>query len=271
MRMNRKTTNLLTALGILGAGIVIIYLTFRYIKNNYSEGFGSSIQVTIWNAKQTATFLAEDEDGYVHSMSSYDLNARAANSYASYIDRIKQAAQDPTPWELDTIRNAVHLVDKYLSQNAASMEMPSIRDIPWIIAITQGRAYEDGFPHTRQGVIFLNDSIIRSPALASTLLHEKVHVYQRMHPAEAEMWVLRRGFKKWQKRKSERLSRANPDLDEWIYIDPRTSGPMVALYNSETPTGITDVKLTNAAFEHPYELMAYEAAEKFVSIQEKTL
>jgi hypothetical protein len=71
-----------------------------------------------------------------------------------------------------------------------------------------------------------------------------------------------RGFKRWKTRVSEPLSRANPDLDPWIYIDPRTEKPMIAVYNSKNPNSISDVKLTDFAFEHPYELMAYEIAEK---------
>jgi hypothetical protein len=218
----------------------------------------------IMDAKQTAEWLMSDPDNYVQSMSSYDLIARATDSYSGYLKRISAAAHDVTKWEASTIANAVAAVDKYLAKSKTIS--PFIKDIPWIIAVTRGRVYEDGFPHTRKHIIFLNDATIRSPDLNSTLLHEKIHVFQRMYPAEMDAWIARRGFKKWKLRKSEPLSRANPDLDEWIYIDSKTDKPMIALYNSEVPKGISDVKLSNAAFEHPYELMAYETAEAFVLV-----
>lgn len=248
----------------IGAAIAIAIAIIVYLSLRQCEHFQqSSIHLNIMDAQQTAEWLSNDPDNYVEGMSSYDLIARGANSYTDYLKRISAAAHEATKWESDVIANAVAVVDKYIKQDKKKLLSPYIADIPWNIAITQGRDYEDGFPHTRKNVIFINDSLIKSSALASTLLHEKIHVFQRMYPAEMDAWIAKRGFKKWKTRKSEPLSRANPDLDEWIYIDPKTQRPMIAVYSSEVPKGISDVKLANPAFEHPYELMAYEAAEAF--------
>lgn len=259
MKVSQSTLNII--IGVTAAALVAVVAI--YIMRSCKEDFQgkADIHVNILDSKQTAEWLANDPDNYVQTMSSYDLIARAANSYSDYLKRISAAAYEVTKWESDVIVNAVAVVDRYIAKK--KVVSPYLLDIPWVIAVTRGREYEDGFPHTRQNIIFINDALIRSSSLASTLLHEKVHVFQRMYPAEMDTWMAGRGFKKWKLRKSEPLSRANPDLDDWIYIDSRTDRAMIALYNSEVPKGITDVRLSNVAFEHPYELMAYETAEAF--------
>jgi hypothetical protein len=222
------------------------------------------IHVMVWTAEQTAAFLRKDSDTYVNTMSQYDLSARKVSSYTDYINKIAAGAYTLSQSEAETVFEAIREVDTYLSKASAKTVPSRIKHIPWIIAVTRDRTYEDGFPHTRENVIFITPTVIRSASLASTLLHEKVHVYQRTYPAEMDAWIEQRGFTRWKTRKSEPYARANPDLDDWIYIDPVSSKPMVATYTSDTPKSINDVKLSNPAFEHPYELMAYEIAEKLV-------
>jgi hypothetical protein len=57
------------------------------------------------------------------------------------------------------------------------------------------------------------------------------------------------------------MIRANPDLDEFIYMD-ENGIEMVYKYRSITPNGINDIiPIKN---EHPFELMAYEIAEDYI-------
>ena len=65
------------------------------------------------------------------------------------------------------------------------------------------------------------------------------------------------GYIKWKQRLGVPRIRANPDLNGWIYIDPKSESPMMALYTSDKPSGISDITLSNPTFEHPYELLAY--------------
>ena len=44
--------------------------------------------------------------------------------------------------------------------------------------------YENGLPHTRSNIIFLSDKMIpetETPDFINTLIHEKIHVYQRQN------------------------------------------------------------------------------------------
>jgi len=146
------------------------------------------------------------------------------------------------------------------------VDMDKVLDIPWIFAMTKGRVYEDGLPHTRENIIFLTTDLFASlDSLANTLLHEKVHVYQRMYPELVDQWLNDHRYASWKLIKDVPMTRANPDVNEWIYIDPVSKKPMMTKYSSANPSGISDVTTSNPAFEHPFEYMAYDIANRLPS------
>lgn len=250
---------------LVGVALGCVFLYLIYYQNcTHTETFVAE-NVKLLSARETSAMLSQDEDAYVQRMSKYDLIARKADSYTEYLKRIAIAAHEATQWETRRINEATAEVDRFLSTSTSRHIPATLRTVPWKIAIVRGKEYEGGYPHTRGDTIIIPNSLITSSEFSKTLLHEKVHLYQRAHPQEMDAWIRARGFKRWKTRVSEPLSRANPDLDAWIYIDPTTQKPMVATYNSEKPSSISDIKLTNFSFEHPYELMAYEIADLFVS------
>lgn len=209
-------------------------------------------QVTFLSAAETKAFLKADKDQYVRKMTKPDLFARKAKTDKEYIDRISQQTLDFTPAEKEMIQTMAEDIDA---------AFPDLATTPWRLAKMHGSSYEDGMPHTREDVIFVSDDTLRSPHFKNTLLHEKVHVYQRRNPILMERYLIKEQYVKYKHRSQEPLLRSNPDLDEWIYIDPQSRKPMMALYSSNTPSSISDVTLTNIAFEHPYEAMAYKVAQ----------
>ena len=102
---------------------------------------------------------------------------------------------------------------------------------------------EGGMPHTHGPYIMLP---IDMPILAATLVHEKIHVYQRYHPIEtaldaAEKYAIT-GFEY-----PDLGQRANPDTSRILYGDMRpTYTP-----NAKTLADIQDLR------DHPHELEAY--------------
>lgn len=233
-------------------GLFACYLFYMYQLKRYP-------QCNIMTAKDTANFLQSDVDGYVKSLTQPDLHARNVSTHKEYVDVCSASAFDASHEDVATIRSAVATVHAFL---LTSPDIPipprKLLDIPWKIAITQGRKYENGYPHTRLDVIFIDTTIMNSPDFVATLLHEKVHVFQRKYPEAMTLWLNTQGYKRYMLRSSLPLARANPDLDEWVYIDPSTKKEMVAVYNSAQPRSISDVKLSNYAFEHPFEFMAYQ-------------
>lgn len=212
--------------------------------------------VVFLSVKDVQEFLNRDEDGYIASLTPIDLVARNVATSQEYKTRVAALAVEPTATQKDRVRDIAAIVDQHLVQS----NKIKMSTVPWKLAFLKDNLYENGYPHTRGDIIFLSIDELESHDLASTLLHEKVHVYQRMYPEDMSKYLAENGYKVWKLRADEPMARANPDLDSWIYIDPRNNKPMVALYTSSNPSSISDVILQNAAYEHPYEKMAYEIA-----------
>lgn len=213
--------------------------------------------------EDTARFLKSDPDGYVAAMSPLDLYARSVSTGAEYTERAAGAAGDFTVAERVRVTLAAQEADRFLERHCSLLlDGGRLAGMPWILALTRGGVYEEGMPHTRTNTIFLSDAALKRD-LVRTLIHEKVHVYQRAYPEEMAQILERRGFRRWKMRMGEPRVRANPDLDPYIYIDPRTREPMVARYTTDRPSSIQDVELSHAAFEHPLESIAYEIAGKY--------
>ena len=239
------TVSILVLIGCVG-----LYMLFTYQVSNTHH---------ILSAEETASVLRADADGYVRSLSRVDLHARNVRSHQEYINVSANAACDVSDELTSIIYASIRKVDGFLATDPQiSISSSKLQNIPWKIAVTRGRKYENGYPHTRFDIIFIDESIIHNHDFVATLLHEKVHIYQRLYSREMEAWLAAEGYKRSAHRSSFPLARANPDLDEWIYIDPYTKKEMVALYNSQQPQSISDTQLSDHTFEHPYERLAYQ-------------
>lgn len=236
---------ILLAIGTVGTLIIIsAYFKTRFIAN--PPHFISK--------QDTIALIKDDPDGFFGSLSELDLYARKSSSINDYIARSTFAAHELTREEQKILTKAAKEADAYFY----SLNLPHIGEIPWLFAATNGEYYEGGLPHTRQNVIFLTPDIIHSKQLLRTLVHEKVHVHQKISKPDIKGYkrvMLRNQYRKGYNHRV----RANPDLDEWIYADRSL---MYAEYTSDFPSSIQDIVQSNPAFEHPYEKEAYEIANR---------
>lgn len=249
------------------ASLLIIFIViFRHVYRLKKEMFVPSAGVYYMTAEETANFLASDPDGYVKNMSPTDLYARKVSSAEKYVRRARDSALDFKPDQKLRFNEACVKADAFFQSANAGLPFSAKKlvQIPWVLALTEGDKYEDGLPHTRANVIFLSSYMNEQPnELVRTMIHEKIHLYQRMYPEEMAQMLHQRGFTRWKLRMGVPRIRANPDVDPWIYTNEDTKEPMMALYSSDQPSSISDVFLHDAAFEHPFEFIAYEVATKF--------
>ena len=247
---------------ITGTVLYILYYLRR-------EGFVNpdKINVIFMTKEQTYNYLHSDLDGYISNLSPTDLYARKANSINNYRLRAADSAIDFTTQQKNRYMNAIRKANILLSKlQLDRINCAEIAAIPWIFGLTKERYYEDGLPHTRSNVIFVSSVLNENEdSLVKTLIHEKIHIYQRLHPEEISFYLESKGYIKSKHGLGIPRIRSNPDLDGWIYYSPITKKEMAAYYSSDTPSSITDITLSDASFEHPYELMAYTITEKLIS------
>ena len=221
----------------------------------------------------TAKFFKEDHDKYVRQLTKLDLYARKCKTSQEYIDDIVKTAISFTNEEKQMLTKCAKMADDFFitvdfgKTDYKLMNNMDIANIPWIFALTYKNdkyEYEEGLPHTRENVIFLSKYVVKynEADLINTLIHEKIHIYQRYNPDlfakiistmnYAVLDVSNQPYRKY--------IRSNPDTDRKVYYDITTNKEMVCLYRSDTPSGINDIIMNNFALEHPYEKIAYEVA-----------
>lgn len=256
----------LLALIILVLGITFVFYTL----NNQN--------VIFLTHEETSKFLLKDEDRYIRSLSAADLFARKVTSADEYLQRISRMTLDFTEKEKTKLRRCCMKADAFFKKFVyMGIDCDIITKYPWKLALTDV-VYEEGLPHTRTNIIFLskyniNDLIasdVKDEPLVSTLIHEKVHIFQRYNPTLMQKLIDKIGFTETKhiNKNLLELKRSNPDVNNKIYFKNTTNKVSIIIYKSDKPSGINDIRpVSSFAAEHPYEMMAYEIAgeyDKFV-------
>jgi hypothetical protein len=206
-----------------------------------------------------------DKSNFFNNMSPLDLIARNVDSSVEYKSIYRNNIFDFTTSER-----------KRLTEITSSIG--HLQYIPWKF-IKVSDKIENGYPHTLQDVIILPASFFNkdNENIKITLLHEKIHVYQRLYPKETLTLLTRLGFNKVDiiniPESISNMRRNNPDIlgtFEYNNIIP------LQVYKSDRPTSLADSKTILYEFkknifvdddghfipyyinqkEHPYEIMA---------------
>jgi hypothetical protein len=258
------------------------------ITEKYENKDGGHIKFMTF--KETADFLRNDSDAYVRNMSALDLHARHAKTYMDYIDNIEDTAITFTAEEKELLGKCADKADNYFKMGqfkeleyANHINGNDIAGIKWIFANTYAnqfndkiKEYEEGLPHTRENIIFVSKNVLKYDELnlTNTLIHEKIHIYQRYNSNIFDKIIKDMGLLEIDKKayKSAKYIRSNPDTNNKIYYAPANSANsamvsdanvMVCLYRNDNPNSINDVIHKNYSMEHPYEKIAYEIAENY--------
>jgi hypothetical protein len=213
-----------------------------------------------------------------------------------YIDNIEDTAITFTAEEKELLGKCADKADNYFKterfkelEYANHINGNDIAGIKWIFANTYAnhyndmiKEYEEGLPHTRENVIFVSKNVLKYDELnlTNTLIHEKIHIYQRYNSNIFSKIIKDMGLLELDKGsyKSAKYIRSNPDTNGKIYYAPDNTttlanaakaanaadtNVMVCLYRNDNPNSINDVIHKNYSNEHPYEKIAYEIAENY--------
>ena len=281
--------------------IIVAFLTYFYMSyyfyynnisnnNNLANFTENNGHIYFMTYKETSNFLTNDNDRYVRDFSELDLHARNVKTYMEYIGNIEDTAISFSEEEKALLIKCANNADKYFKKETYKelkygkhINGDDIADIKWIFANTYTnhfnnviKEYEEGLPHTRENIIFVSKNVLKYDELnlTNTLIHEKIHIYQRYNSKLfdkiiREMGLLELDMKSF---KYAKYIRSNPDTTNKIYYDndgninsnnDDNDNVMVYLYRNDNPNGINDVIQNNYSKEHPYEKIAYEIAENF--------
>ena len=227
----------------------------------------SSTSVSFLTKNELYNTLISNDDKFFDTFFDYDMKARQIQSITQYAPMIKSAVNFFSETEKAKIQKCTKLCDDYLMtiHDISGFDGVKASNIPWIIGKISGISYEYGLPHTRQNSIIVlpNKNINDNDSeLTRTLIHEKIHLYQKIYSSDIEVYLEQHNMVRIKKREYDDYIRANPDLDDWIYKDKITGFIYKCEYSSKEPQNILDVKNTNQLFEHPFEKMAVEISQK---------
>jgi len=210
--------------------------------------------------EQLFDLLKNDNDNYYKTFNKNDYKTRNINNINEYINLIKESTTDFTDLEKDKLIRCAKKVNIYFDNIKYEwFNGKKANAILWKFGCIKGKLYENGLPHTRIDTIILSKEHLEldDNKLIKLLIHEKIHVYQKMYPNDVQLYIKLNEFIPIKKKEMNDNIRANPDLDNWIYKDTESN-----IYKAEykkDPKTIRDVIYNpsdSQLYEHPYETMA---------------
>ena len=241
--------------------IIIIFLFYifnkLFVKNKeyYSEN------IIFLNSNDLYKILSQDQDNYYKTFFSTDYKTRNINNIEEYINYIKQSVIDFSEHHKNKIEKCIQKAHIFFYKiNFEWFNGEKANKIPWKLGCVTGKLYENGLPHTRLDVIIISKENIENYSekkLINTLIHEKVHIYQKIYKNDIIIYLKNNNFTKLKERENSDNIRSNPDLDNYLYIEDNKN-----IYKAkyiDNPKSIEDIiyyPINKQSYEHPFEKMA---------------
>ena len=209
--------------------------------------------------EDTFNFLSRDSDNYIHNFNQSDLIARKSSSIEDYIITISNSAISFTDKEKKYLDKISLIANNNIIKNNNFPFSQKLANIKFIFAKTNNHIYENGFPHTRENIIFLATQFFNNPESKAikTLIHEKVHLFQRFYPNDTHNYLEQLGYQYQYELSAaqKQLTRSNPDINNSVWLDPN-GNEMLPFFKNKNPKSIMDL-IVSENDQHPYEAMAY--------------
>ncbi len=219
--------------------------------------------------EETIDFLRTDEDNFVNNLNTINKKARGVNNIYVYMDKITEAAESYSKEDKELLQKTLDKAEKMILNTPNKQLMKYGMNIERLkmlrgirLALTRGKIYENGFPHTRGNVIFFSTDYLeknrdKPEKVLKTMIHEIVHIYQRNNGKiydgflKQEFWSIVLNPKDTDRR------RMNPDLD--LDIWEKDGRIYMAKFTSNNPKSLDEIDIAGESeYEHPYEFYAYK-------------
>lgn len=251
--------------------IFLICFLFFYFCNKYIvhyEHYNNYLQIKFLDKKELYDILVKDEDRYYNSFFKNDYKTRNINKIEDYYNIINNSVDDFNEKEMNKIKECIDVADNFFKKiNKEWFDGNKVNKIKWKIGKVKDKLYENGLPHTRNDIIIISKEDINNynnQKLIKTLIHEKVHIYQKIYPEDCNIFINKHNFSRYKLREEKDNIRANPDMDKWIYKD--MNGNIYKASYNNNPSNIEDIKyepFNSQSYEHPFEKMAIDIENIF--------
>lgn len=268
------------SLGILAIIVIcIVSILSRYKLEHFftSTRALNTLNTTIDFPTKSYVEQIVNDSGYFYRMNKLDLTVRNVNSQQSYMTLYLSNIQEFSQKEKALLTKLVRKAEQY------TQSFTLFHNIPWkFVKIHQ--SIENGWPHTLGDVIVLSNRFFTEQTFEeqiNTIIHEKVHVFQRLYPLFTHQLISSTGWGLEVKTTLESVSNArnNPDINNFVYGPKGTSKYFAQVYKSQSPHSLSDSTITvfskdapisissprempmptpidASQYEHPYEIMA---------------
>jgi hypothetical protein len=213
--------------------------------------------------------LLNNKDKYYQTFNLNDLKVRNIKTIEEYNNNIKNSCINFTDDDINILDSSIQMANSKLKKfNTVGFNGLKASQIQWRIGLIHNNIYENGFPHTRNNIIILPKYILENKnKLVEVLIHEKIHIYQKLYPSDILLYLKKNGFHKYRIKDTNDNIRANPDTDNFIYKNLK--GEIMKCLYQNNPNTIEDVvfyPINEDKYEHPYEYMAYTLSKIIVKL-----
>lgn len=231
--------------------IVTFTITFYLLCRNHT---------TITNNK-AHEILSSNKDGFFDRLNDINLYARNVTTIDEYKKIIKDSIIEPNLFERMCLSRIIYDINQLSFENTW-VNTTDFYNIPWKFIIVKDNVYEHGLPHTRFDYIILPQKML-CKKIHETLLHEKLHVYQKKFPMKTEKYVLKY-YRPIEANMD--MARANPDTNNKIYKHIKNNTIHSCNFINSNPENILETVVSphnHPKYEHPYEKMVYDLVNKY--------
>jgi hypothetical protein len=175
-----------------------------------------------------------ERTNYINNFTKMDLIVRGCNNIKECKRIYKQNMIEFTDSEKAILEENIKVANEKIKI------LKNLYNVPWKFAKTTEKI-DNSLPHTHLDTIYLSNLYFNNPSI-STLIHEKIHLYQKSKPIESYNLYKLYGYERINKT-HDKMRRSNPDLDEYDYIK---NGKVIYSVYKDNATKLTDIKLKNS-------------------------
>lgn len=271
-----KITKLFQSISFVTLFCVFIFLIFGQKKEKFAEENTTTTPPTTTPETSSTTVLPftvitkEDFTSQVNLsdffsfLSDEDLTARSVGRDIVYQGGEQYRNEYIAGYE-DMSEDDKALLSKVVeAANKVLIPYSNLQRLDWRIAKVSTK-FENGLPHTIGNMIIINSDVLKKSEkeLIKTLIHEKLHVFQRMNTGLVRQWMGKVGFRALLPNEYASMSkdllqlrRSNPDLDKNTYVHIPSNLVIKQVYNSSAPTSLLDSKALGLSLQSQYKPIA---------------